>query len=416
MIARGSAGISRRRLLTGTAGLAGLGLGAAAVGTGCSSSGSAPGGRTVEFYGRHQAGITTPEAAHANYIGLDLIDPAETSALAGALRLWTEDAARLTRGEPALGDPEPELAVAPSKTTVTVGLGPRVFDVPKLAARRPSWLRPLPAFTIDRLQERWGQTDVLLLIASDDPVALAHATRILTASVRTRLRIRWVQRGFRTARGTQPDTQTQRNLFGQVDGTEQPDPARNDELIWDDGAEQPWMAGGTSMVIRRIAMHMDKWEELDRGPREQVVGRNLTNGAPLTGTEEHDTPDFTAMRGGIPVIPPSSHVARAHRRSDHEQFLRRSYNYDEPPEPRPSLPESGSSFPEPVEGTPDTSNSGLIFTAFQRDPVRQFVPVQQRLSEHDDLNEWTTPIGSAVYAILPGASPQAPLGASLLGS
>ncbi|WP_448222867.1 Dyp-type peroxidase [Gordonia iterans] len=394
MTKRGSARISRRSLLTGSAGLAGLGIGAAAgVGVGRVTSDAAPARQTVDFYGHHQAGITTPEAAHANYIGLDMVEPDDLGALAGVLKLWTEDAARLTQGQAGLADPEPELATSPSNMTVTVGLGPRVFEAPRLAERRPSWLKPLPPFSIDRLEDRWGQTDVLLLIGSDSALALAHATRILTASVRTRLRVKWVQRGF----------YSRRNLFGQIDGTEQPEGGRHDELVWDDGAEQPWLAGGTSMVIRRIAMHMDTWEELDRGPRELVVGRNLDNGAPLTGTQEHDEPDFTATRGGIPVIPASSHIARARRRADHEQFLRRSYHYDESPATAPL---------EPVER--DTSNSGLIFTTVQRDPVRQFVPVQQRLAEHDDLNVWTTPIGSSVYAILPGATPQAPLGASLL--
>ncbi|MCK0439794.1 Dyp-type peroxidase [Gordonia alkaliphila] len=398
---RGSARISRRGLLTGMAGLAGVGVGAAAVGLGVEreSSDAEPARQTVEFYGRHQAGVITAPAAFANYIGVDLID---LSSLSGVLTLWTQDGARLTQGVPALADPEPELATAPSRLTVTVGVGPRVFDDPRLAGRRPSWLKPLPAFSIDRLQDQWGQTDLLLVIAADDPVTLAHATRILTAEVRTIARVRWVQRGFRTARGTQPESQTQRNLFGQVDGTEQPRNSRYDDLIWDDGAEQPWLAGGTSMVVRRIAMHMDTWEELDRGNRELVIGRNLTNGAPLTGTNEHDPVDFAKTEGGLPVIPASSHIARAHRRADHEQYLRRAYNYDEPP--APALPGQ----------EPDTSNTGLIFSTVQRDPVRQFLPSQQRLAEHDDLNVWTTPIGSSVYAILPGATEEVPLGGSLL--
>lgn len=390
---RGSARISRRGLLTGAAGIVGVGVGATAVGLGVerTASDAEPARQTVQFYGPHQAGIVTTPPSHANYVGLNLVDPADMAALRGVLMLWTQDGARLTQGEAGLSDVEPELAVAPSRLTVTVGVGPRIFENPRMAGRRPSWLKPLPAFAIDRLEERWGQTDLLLVVASDDPVTLAHATRVLTAAVHTIAPVVWVQRGFRTARGTQPDDQTQRNLFGQIDGTEQPVADRNDELIWNDGVEQPWLAGGSSMVIRRIAMHMDTWEELDRGPRELVLGRNLTNGAPLTGQNEHDAPDFAMTDRGIPVIPESSHIARAHRRADHEQYLRRAYNYD--------------------DGVADT---GLIFSTVQRDPVRQFLPSQERLAEHDDLNVWTTPIGSSVYALLPGATPQAPLGASLL--
>jgi len=69
----------------------------------------------------------------------------------------------------------------------------------------------------------------------------------------------------------------------------------------------------------------------------------------------------------------------------HERFLRRPYSYDD----------------APTDGS--LSDSGLLFAAFMADPVRQFVPVQQRLADKDLLNLWTTPVGSAVFAILPGA-------------
>lgn len=71
-------------------------------------------------------------------------------------------------------------------------------------------------------------------------------------------------------------------------------------------------------------------------------------------------------------------MARARPRNADEQFLRRGYNYD------------------------DGDGSGLIFASYQADVDRQFVPVQQRLAEHDALNPWITPIGSAVFAIPPG--------------
>lgn len=144
-------------------------------------------------------------------------------------------------------------------------------------------------------------------------------------------------------------------------------------------------------------MELDTWEEIDRPGRELTVGRTLDTGAPLTGAEEHDAPDFAATdRYGIPVILPASHIAWARHLHDHERFHRRAYNYDDPPE-------SGQ-----------VSNSGLIFASYQRDIDTQFLPVQQRLAEFDALNEWTTPIGSAVYAILPGTPPGGYLGQTLL--
>lgn len=398
--------LRRRTLFVGAAGLAGLGVGAKAVTAHASDEEPTHGRDVVEFYGDHQAGVTTPPPAHVNYVGLDLVSSGGErdmrAALAGVLQVWTEDAARLTAGDPALADSEPDLARLPARLTVTVGLGPGAFTGTGLENRRPRWLHPLPRYVIDRLdQRRWGQTDVLLQICADDPITIAHATRVLTANVAGRVRLRWVQRGFRNARGTQDESVTMRNLMGQVDGTVNLGPADHDSLVWDDGAEQPWFAGGTSMVLRRIAMNLDTWQELDPRDQELSVGRRIADGAPLSGGTEHDDPDFEAVVDGLPAIPASSHIARARRRSEVERFLRRGYNYDDPPEP------DGT-------GNVPTSNSGLLFASYQRDVDAQYAPVQARLAEHDALNRWTTPIGSAVYAILPGARRGEVLGAGLL--
>lgn len=387
-----SVDISRRRLLGGAVlgtTAAGLGWGARTV---VADAAPAPTGPdTIAFYGAHQAGITTEPPAVASFVGLDLRAGADRSALTRILRLWTEDGHRLTQGEPALADTEPELAFAPSRMTVTVGLGAGAFAAAGLEGSRPRWLRPLPEFSIDRFDGSWPATDLILQVCSDDAVALSHAVRVLTKNVRSMASVAWIQRGFRTSRGAAPDGATMRNLMGQLDGTVNPKPVDFDALVWDDGAEQPWLAGGTSMVLRRIRMEMDTWDEVDPPLRNLVMGRTQSAGAPLTGTTEHDVPDFAATdEYGITIIPPASHVARAHQRTPDEQFLRRSYNYDEPPE------------------------LGLIFATYQRDVDRQFTPVQRRLAEQDALNEWTTPVGSAVYAILPGVRPGGYLGSTLL--
>jgi len=80
----------------------------------------------------------------------------------------------------------------------------------------------------------------------------------------------------------------------------------------------------------------------------------------------------------------------------HERIFRRAYNYEGPP--------LGNAL----------SDSGLIFTSFQADVDTQFVPIQRRLDELDLLNEWTTPIGSAVFAIPPGCSEDGFIGDTLL--
>ena len=48
-------------------------------------------------------------------------------------------------------------------------------------------------------------------------------------------------------------------------------------------------------------------------------------------------------------------------------------------------------------------------------PETQFVPVQQALSDIDLLNQWTKPIGSAVFALPPGAPEGGWVGQTLLG-
>ena len=50
----------------------------------------------------------------------------------------------------------------------------------------------------------------------------------------------------------------------------------------------------------------------------------------------------------------------------------------------------------------------------QADIDAQFTPIQRRLDELDLLNEWTTPIGSAVFAVPPGCSPGGYIGETLL--
>ncbi|MET7770560.1 Dyp-type peroxidase [Nocardia sp. NPDC005366] len=377
--------INRRRLLGGGAvavGAAGLGLGASAL-TPPRHSDHPAEARTEPFYGRHQAGVATSPQTYVAYVGFDLKPGTDRDDIVGIMKIWTEDAARLTQGVPALADAEPELARRPSRLTVTVGLGPAVFTIANLEHRRPSWLRPLPPFVVDRLTPQWCDGDLLVQVCADEATTVAHAVRALCRSVTSLVAVRWVQRGFRDAK----PGQNPRNLMGQVDGTVNIASGTTDfdRLVWIDGTDQPWLAGGTSLVLRRIAMTLETWDEIDREGRELTIGRTLAEGAPLTGRREFDEPDFAAVdANGIPVIPPSSHIARARRTHDGERFLRRGYNYDDAPAPG------------------QISNSGLLFAAYQRDVDTQYVPVQQRLADFDALNVWTTPVGSSVFVILPG--------------
>ncbi|CRZ17398.1 Dyp-type peroxidase [Mycolicibacterium neworleansense] len=398
--------VNRRRLITG--GAAALAAGAVLSESGAAHSATVQQGFGVDvepFYGLHQGGITTAPQSHGLFTAFDLTAGGtagtrrtERETVAAILRLWTADAARLTRGAPALADTEPELATRPARLTITVGLGTGLLDRIGPARSRPRSARALPVFDVDRLQDRWSGGDLLLQICADDPVTVAHANRVLTKNVRSMATPRWRQAGFRNARGADASGTTMRNLMGQVDGTANLPAADFDDLVWMSGDVHPGLVGGTLMVIRRIAMQLDTWDELDRQSKEFTVGRTLDSGAPLTGTRETDEPDFTATHHGIPVIPENSHVALAHHRGTRERFLRRPYNYDDPPEPG------------------QTSNTGLIFATFQRDIDEQFLPVQRRLAQFDALNQWTTAIGSAVFVVPGGVrTPNDYLGQELVG-
>lgn len=434
-----SRGVSRRGVLMGAGGIVGGGLVGAAAGYAAAPSGppAAPGDLqqpvdvtpgvantqvtvshpygtdTIPFYGPRQAGVDTPQQAHAVYLGLNLKADTDAKRLSSMMRLLTDDAARLTQGRGALADLDEELAAAPARLTVTFGFGPEVFERtrPEL---KPTWLKPLPTYGIDQLDPAYTGGDVVIQIQGDDPLSVAHARRMLLKDARAFATVAWIQNGFTHARASRPDNTTMRNLFGQIDGTGNPRPgsARAERIIWgvgdgDGGGQkqlQPWITDGTSMVIRRIAMNVDEWDELDRSAQEGVIGRRLGSGAPLTGQHEHDEPDFEATGpSGFPIISDISHIRRARSNDPDEAMFRRSFNYDEQP----------ATVGDELHGQTGVSQSGLIFVAFQCDVEQQYIPIQDRLAVTDHLNLWTVPIGSAVFAVPPGCQPDGYIGEAL---
>jgi len=403
----GTGPLSRRRLLVGGA----AGLGAAGVaGVGAArwaeraEGGPAPaadpplhGPLTVPFHGPHQAGVETPPQAHGTFVALDLGAEVDAEGVRRLMRLLSDDAARLARGEPALADTEPELAEVPARLTTTFGFGRGLVErvAPDAA---PDWLGPLPEFDHDRLDPAWGEADLLVQVCADDPLTVSHAVRMLLKDARAFTRPRWTQSGFRRAHGSQPDGTTMRNLMGQVDGTVNPEPGTADfaQLVWGGGGPS-WLEGGTGLVLRRIATDLDTWDELDRPAREAVIGRRLDNGAPLTGSSEHDEVDLAATDAtGLTVVPAFAHVRRAVTGDPAQRIFRRAYNYDQ----------RGAGGEE----------AGLLFASFQADPVRQFVPIQRSMDELDLLNEWVTAVGSAVFAVPPGCEEGGYVGQTLLES
>jgi hypothetical protein len=146
-----------------------------------------------------------------------------------------------------------------------------------------------------------------------------------------------------------------------------------DRHVWVTGRERAWMVGGTFLVVRRIDVLVDAWRALSVLAQERVIGRARETGAPLGRDHE-----FERLPLDAELIPADAHARLAAPASNGgATMLRRGYSY------------------------PD----GLLFLAFQSDPRRQYVPVQQRLAESDALSRFTRHTGSAVFAIPPGARP-----------
>ena len=139
-------------------------------------------------------------------------------------------------------------------------------------------------------------------------------------------------------------------------------------------------------------------------PRSKT--RSRRSAAPSTaaprskGSDEFEPLPLEKKRSdGLPTIPVDAHVRLASAQAnDGERILRRGY-----------------SFTDGVDESLGELEAGLFFIAFQRDPEKQFVAIQRRLGSMDKLNEYIKHVGSAVFAVPPGAKPGGYVGETLLG-
>jgi len=395
--------LTRRRLLASAGiGAAGLGLGAGGYLVGHEAGAAEDAGTgTVPFYGEHQAGIDTPAQDRLHFAAFDLLGK-DRRELRELMREWSRAAAEMCGGgmvgevndEP-LAPPEDTgetLGLLPSSLTFTFGFGPSLFEKRRLglAARRPAALRPLPPLPRDELDPAESGGDICVQACSDDPQVAFHAIRNLARIGRGTVVMRWSQLGFGRTSTTSRSQETPRNLMGMKDGTaniKAEDTAAMERHVWAGGEGPAWMRGGTYMVARRIRMLLEVWDRASLGDQERTIGRHKYSGAPLGGRDEFEPVPLTAERDGHPLIPAHAHVRLASATENGgERILRRGY-----------------SFTDGVDETLGELEAGLFFICFQRDPERQFVAIQRRLGSHDLLNEYIKHVGSAVFAIPPGA-------------
>ncbi len=401
--------VSRRKLfgLAG-AGVALAGAGAAAgIGIDKATSGDAHAATTtVDFHGEHQSGIVTPTQANLHFAALD-VKTKDRAKLQELLKKWTEAARRMSAGQEVVpggainggtyappGDTGEALDLPASNLTLTIGFGPSLFDGRfGLAAKRPAQLIDLPLFPKDKLDPARSGGDLCIQACADDPQVAVHAVRNLVRLGFGVTEVRWSQLGFGRSSSTSRTQQTPRNLFGFKDGTNNIKAEDADVLrdqVWaraEDG--QPWMAGGSYLVARRIRMHIETWDRETLDGQQGIIGRTKGTGAALGQTAEFDELDLEVGGAkGEKLIAEDAHVRLAsHQARNGVRILRRGYNF--------------------VDGSDGVGHleAGLFFLAFNRDTRSQYVPMQQALSSQDAMMEYVQHTGSAHFAVPAGISP-----------
>jgi deferrochelatase/peroxidase EfeB len=399
--------VNRRRFLGGALGAAGVvaaggaGFGVAkAVEPGDGAKPSA--GTTVPFYGSHQAGIATAAQDRLAFAAFD-VTTTDVGALQRLLGTWAAAAAQMTKGLP-IGSVEtvPELppidtgealGLHAARLSVTVGFGPSLFDDRfGLADRRPAALADIPPLPGDTLDPNRSGGDLCVQACADDPQVAFHVIRNFARVARGVAVIRWSQLGFGRTSSTSTAQDTPRNLMGFKDGTNNVKAEKTQEMsrfVWvGPETDQPWMRGGSYLVARRIRMLIESWDTDFLADQEAVFGRFKNTGAPLTGKHEFDPVDLRALKDNKSVIPLDAHIRLASPETNGgERMLRRGYSYT-----------------DGIDADTGLLDAGLFFIAFQKDPRKQFVPIQRKLGSHDALNEYIRHTGSGVFAVPPGLS------------
>ncbi|WP_341302563.1 iron uptake transporter deferrochelatase/peroxidase subunit [Lysinibacillus sp. FSL H8-0500] len=405
--------ISRRDMLKLTGvGVAGVAVGASGFGGVMKAMGytifepvadSTTAKHKVDFYGKHQAGIVTPVQTNIYFASLDVLvtSPKELQQL---FQQWTPLMVRLMNGEQMV-DMTTNTRVPPGDTgeaegldaahlSLTIGVGPSLFDKLGMQHVKPAELKDLPHFPKDQLQQESTGGDLCIQACADDPQVAFHAVRNLVRAASGKVAIKWSQAGFNAF---PVDGGTPRNLFAFKDGTVNPTITDEQDLqktVW---VDKGWLKNGSYLIARKIQMHLETWDRTSLKDQEATFGRYRDSGAPLGKEGEFDEFDVEAKdQDGNYIIPDISHVHLA--RKSGARMLRRSYSYA-----------SG------VLSNTGAHDAGLLFISFQKDPA-QFIAVQNSLGRMDKMNEYITHRGSAVFACFPGVQKGSYIGEALFNA
>ncbi|WP_428491886.1 Dyp-type peroxidase [Rhodopila sp.] len=379
-------------------------------------------GLTEPFYAPRQGGIVTALQSHTFFATFDLAAD-RSDQIVTMLKAWTEAAARMTQGLPAqpmdaygqgedkpAGDSGEAIGLAPARLTITFGFGPGLFvkngkDRYGLAGHRPEAFVDLPAFTGEQLVAAQTGGDLSVQACADDPQVAFHAIRQLARIAYGTADLKWTQTGFMSNYAAED---TPRNLMGFKDGTQNPTATRPEatsggspraglnEVVWVTDKGPAWMHGGSYMVARRIRIALEHWDRTEISFQEEVIGRHKYSGAPLGMKNEFDPLDLDRTdKDGNSIIPDTAHVRLGAPESNGgAQILRRAYSYND-----------GSNFT--AERWPPWRqgiefDAGLLFICYQRDPRAGFIRIFDQMSKLDAMNQYTTHVGSGIFACPPG--------------
>lgn len=386
-----------------------LGIGGAGVVIGASGAGSIFSFKSMfdtpenedkdafEFYGRVQAGITTPTQKNCNFVALEL-KTKDKQAIKDMFKKWTQMSVNMTDGAPAEKDSQnvllppvdtgESIGLGASKLTLTYGISKSFLKKIGMSSKIPSGFKDLPHFPNDQLDDEYSDGDIMIQACSNDPQVTFHAIHNLIRSFRDVVKMKWSQNGFVSGKLEE----TPRNLMAFKDGTV--NPRKNDELkkyvFIDDG----WAKNGTYCIIRRIQIHIETWDRTSLEEQEATFGRKRASGAPLTGKKEFDNIDLDAKdSSGQYVIDPNAHARLA--REVKTSIKRRAYNYN-----------------DGTNAKTGALETGLMFICFQKS-TQQFIDIQNNLGHSDKLNEYITHRGSASFLVLPGVKKGGYIGETL---